>query len=532
MKPLVILLLLSWIVHGAVNIIPQPKQIDVKRSLINLPGAISIRAVHTGDLQGGQLQTYCSNILQKDHGLISQTHSKAGYLIELSLNSDLTVGKEGYQLETDAQHTKIQARTHQGLFYGIQTLRQLVSKNEDGAFTLPRVRINDSPRFPWRGIHLDVSRHFYPKEFIKRYIDYLAMYKMNVFHWHLVDGPGWRIEIKKYPRLTDIGAWRKDKTSEPWNWRGTEINLQGKQPDSYGGYYTQQDIREILAYAKERYVTVVPEIEMPGHSFAILAAYPEFACPTNDIMVDGLRGKDVFCVGNESTYRFLKDILDETMALFPSTYIHIGADEVPTSAWKECPKCQALQKKLKLHDEKSLQSHFVTQMEQYVHSKGRTMMGWDEILEDALPSRAAVTIWRDRQLVDKALQQNRPIVMSPGEFCYFDQYQSQSRQGESPAIGGFLPTRKVYAFDPQPKGISAEQQALILGGQANVWTEYIQTPSQVETRIFPRMCALAEAVWTPTDQKDWGSFERRVQAHRKTWKAKGVSFYPGALDGK
>lgn len=532
MKHLIFFLLITSLAQGAINVIPQPAEVEEKGGHITLPTKVNT-VIHTASL--AKLRDYCAQTLASEYGINSLTDSTVqhkSYRITLALNLEADTGKEGYLLQTEDGQTIIQARTSQGIFYGIQTLRQLIRQHENGSVTLPRVSIKDSPRFAWRGMHLDVSRHFFPKEFIKKYIDYLATYKMNVFHWHLVDGPGWRLEIKKYPRLTKIGAWRKDKTSEPWNWRNTEINLQGKQSDSYGGYYTQEDVREILAYAKDRYVTVVPEIEMPGHSYAVLAAYPEFSCPTNNIMVDGLRGKDVFCVGNEKTYQFLQDILDETMALFPSTYIHIGADEVPTSAWKECPKCQALKKKHDLPDEKSLQSHFVARMEQYLHSKNRNMIGWDEILEDQLPARAATTIWRDSKFVTQALEQNRPVVMSPGEFCYFDQYQSKSRNGELPAIGGFLPTQQVYKFDPQPSGLSPEKQQLILGGQGNVWTEYIQTPDQVETRIFPRMCALAEAVWTPADQKDWASFERRAKIHQKSWRAKGTSFYQGSLDGE
>lgn len=535
MKFIAILLLLTCFAlraqeaQGTINVIPQPAEIKVKRNLITIPKTISI-VIEDDAL--GKLSSYCSDILEQDQGINLQADFKTNYRIRLKLEPKLATGNEGYRLQTTDQETTILAKTPHGAFYAIQTLRQLIKKNKDGTLTLPCVSINDQPRFTWRGMHLDVSRHFSPKEFIKRYIDYLAYYKMNVFHWHLVDGPGWRIEIKKYPRLTDIGAWRKDKTSAPWNWRETEIHPNGKQPNDYGGYYTQDDIREIVAYARERYVTVVPEIEMPGHSYAVLAAYPEFTCPTNNIMVDGLRGKDVFCVGNEKTYQFLQDILDETMQLFPSTYIHIGADEVPTSAWKECPKCQALKKKLKLPDEKQLQSHFVTRMEKYIHSKGRIMIGWDEILEDELPARAATTIWRDSKFVTKALEQNRPVVVGPGEFCYFDQYQSKSREGEFPAIGGFLPTRKVYDFDPLPAGLPEEKQKLILGGQGNVWTEYIQTPAQVEVRIFPRMCALAECLWTPKDQKNWQSFEQKIQAHQKSWGSQGISSYPGALDGK
>lgn len=512
-----------------IHVIPRPAEMVHKRGLVTLPGHAMVTTQGKG-LE--KLTTYCEKTLASDHGIHFGKRDRNAYIISLEVNPGANTGKEGYSLETGRQQTSIKARSEQGIFYGIQTLRQLIRKHGDGTLVIPRVNITDSPRFPWRGMHLDVSRHFFPKEFIKKFIDHLAAYKMNVFHWHLVDGPGWRIEIKKYPRLTGIGAWRKDKTSGPWNWRATEIDPKGKQPDSYGGYYTQDDIREIVAYAAERHITVVPEIEMPGHSYAILAAYPEFACPTNNIMVDGLRGKDVFCVGNEKTYRFLQDILDETMALFPSPYIHIGADEVPTSAWKECPRCQALKDKHRLASEKHLQSHFVTRMEQYIHSKGRTMLGWDEVIGDKLPARAAVMVWRDKKFVHRALAQNHPVVMSPGEFCYFDQYQSKSRKGEFPAIGGFLPTRRVYDFDPVPAGLAEEKQKLILGGQGNVWTEYIQTPAQVETRILPRMCALAEAVWTPPNNKDWDSFEKRIQTHKATWEKRGIKFYRGSLDGK
>lgn len=521
------------LVASPLQVIPHPADLQQQAGEISLPSHIVIEA---SDKQLASLQHYTGETLKTDHQLSpppsGQNPPPASYRIILSLDRSASPHNEGYQLESQAEQTHIRAPSAHGLFNGVQTLRQLITRDQHGHPVLAKVLIRDQPSHAWRGMHLDVSRHFFTKQEIKRYLDHLASYKMNVFHWHLVDGPGWRLKIKKYPKLTEVGAWRKNKTASPWNWQATEIHPDGKQAGDYGGYYSRQDIREIVAYAKQRFITVVPEIEMPGHSYAALVAYPHLACPGNNIRVHGLRGKDVFCIGNPDTFQFLRDILQETLELFPSPYIHIGADEVPHAAWAQCPRCQAFKKQHQLTRDQDLQTALVRQMENYLHSQGRRMIGWDEILNDQLPERATVMVWRDAAFARQALANKQQLIMSPGSHCYFDQYQSQSRKLESPAIGGFLPTRKVYDFSPVPDHTSATQRALILGGQGNVWTEYIQNMSQLETRIFPRMCALAETLWTPPGKKSWPSFEQRIDHHRQRWQQQGVHFFKGSLDGQ
>ena len=339
MKKIILLSLifLNSLLAEELSIIPQVQNLKINGQRFPLDSKISIN-FHDNIFKN--TARHLQKWLKKE-GFVIAPKEQSTYQINFSLDSEL---KDNYSLKIDKKQTSISSKSPEGAFYAFQTLKQILEKREKTQTLVP-LEIIDKPRFQWRGMHLDVSRHFFPKSFIKKYIDHLARYKMNTFHWHLVDGPGWRIEIKKYPKLTSIGAWRKDKRATVWNWRATEISKKGKSVDSYGGFYTQDDIREIVAYATERYITIVPEIEMPGHSYASLIAYPEFACPTNNIKVDGLRGKDAVCVGNEKTYEFLENILDEVLELFPSKNIHIGADEVYKITWKECPLCEAKKKK-------------------------------------------------------------------------------------------------------------------------------------------------------------------------------------------
>jgi hexosaminidase len=394
----------------------------------------------------------------------------------------------------------------EGVFRGLETLFQLI--NAQTNIKIPCLYIHDKPQFSWRGMHLDVCRHFFTKEEVKRYLDYLALYKFNVFHWHLTDDQGWRIEIKKYPLLTEKGSVRKEtvigKCSDSAKYDGTP----------YSGFYTQDDIREIVAYAGARHILVVPEIEMPGHALAALAAYPQFSCTGGPFDVGTTWGvfDDVYCPKPE-TFRFLEDVLTEVMELFPGPYIHIGGDECVKKRWKTCPNCQALMKKEGLKTENELQSYFIRTMEKFLNSKGKQLIGWDEILEGGLAPNAIVMSWRGMEGGILAAQLKHQVVMTPGKPCYFDHYQNKDRSKEPLAIGGYNPLENVYAYNPVPAKLPAGEKKYILGAQGNVWTEYITTFKQVEYMSVPRMCALAEALWTPPASKGYAGFVERLKRH-------------------
>jgi hexosaminidase len=437
-----------------------------------------------------------------------------------------TLGAEGYTLSVQPTQVVLAANQPQGLFLGTQTIRQLLPAQRTLGASLPAVEVADKPRYQWRGMHLDVSRHFFPTEFVKQYIDYLALHKMNTFHWHLTDDQGWRIEIKKYPKLTTLGGFRE----------GTLIGHYGaKVPEydnvRYGGFYTQEQVKEVVKYAQDRYITVVPEIEMPGHALAALTAYPELSCTGGPFKVGQTWGvyDDIFCAGNEQTFAFLQDVLTEVMPLFPSKTVHIGGDEAPKTRWKTCPKCQARIKAEHLKDEHELQSYFVQRMEKFVNSKGKTIMGWDEILEGGLAPNAAVMSWRGMEGGTAAAKQKHQVVMTPGEFVYFDHAQGAASL-EPLNIGGYLPLEKVYSFEPTPPELTADERQYILGAQANLWTEYIPTTQQVEYMVLPRMSALAEVLWTPARQKNWESFKVRMQPQYQRFAALGANYAKSAFN--
>jgi hexosaminidase len=416
---------------------------------------------------------------------------------------------EGYTLAVGRSGIVISAATPAGVFYGTQSLLQMMPAKRSDRVVIPSVTVRDAPRFPWRGMHLDVSRHFFPKKFIKTYIDMIAMHKMNVFHWHLTDDQGWRIEIKKYPKLTKVGAWRVNRENHLWD------NRKPARPGekaTYGGFYTQKDIREIVEYAARRYVTIVPEIEMPAHSVAALASYPQYSCTGGPFLVPVggyWPNSDIYCAGNDSTFAFLQDILSEVIDLFPGTFIHIGGDEADKAEWKKCPKCQARIRENNLKDESELQSYFVKRIEKFIISKGRRLIGWDEILEGGLAPEATVMSWRGISGGIAAARENHDVVMSPTSHCYFDYYQGP-RYLEPWAIGGFTPVSKVYTYEPVPDSLTEEQGRHILGAQANVWTEYIQTPKYAEYMSIPRMAAMAEVVWSPKGARQWADFSSRL----------------------
>ncbi len=415
-----------------------------------------------------------------------------------------------------------------GNFYAIQNIIQLLPTKKDALVKIPCVVIEDYPRYNWRGMHLDVCRHFFTKEEVKKYIDYLAMYKLNTFHWHLTEDQGWRIEIKKYPLLTQVGSIRKETLiGKPRQ----DAQYDGK---FYGGFYTQEDIKEVVAYAQQRHITIVPEIEMPGHSLAALSAYHQFSCnqkPLSPAVTWGVFD-DVYCAGNDSTFQFLENILDEVCELFPSKIIHIGGDECPKERWKTCSKCQKRIKENGLKDEHELQSYFISRIEKYLNSKGRQIIGWDEILEGGLAPNASVMSWRGTDGGIAAAKQKHNVVMSPGKPCYFDHYQTKNKLKEPLAIGGYNPLDSVYAYNPTPKILSADEQQYILGAQANVWTEYIPTFKNVEYMSMPRMAAISEVLWTLPENKNYNNFVQRLKIHSKLLDKMNVNYAKHFLNNK
>lgn len=433
---------------------------------------------------------------------------------------DETLSEEAYSLEIDKLGVTLTSAGPAGAFYAVQTLIQLAvpAKPGPGAFIeIPEASIQDAPAFRYRGLHLDVGRHIYPVAFIKQYIDLLARYKMNRFHWHLTEDQGWRIEIKKYPRLQEISAFRKETlighlNDEPAKYDG--------QP--YGGFYTQEEIREVVQYAQDRFVTIIPEIEMPGHAQAAIAAYPELGCTREPVEVCTKWGiiENVYCP-SDATFTFLENVLTEVMELFPGEYIHIGGDECPKDQWKANATCQAIIREHELRDENHLQSWFIQRIERFLNKHGRKLIGWDEILEGGLAPNATVMSWRGEKGGVEAAQMGHEIIMTPTDFCYFDSYQSE-KPDEPLAIGGLIPLEKVHSYNPVPASLTPEQARHVLGAQGNVWTEYMKTPRQVEYMVYPRMQALAEVVWTGKNRPDFDDFLKRLRPHIEWMQAAGM----------
>lgn len=430
---------------------------------------------------------------------------------------------ESYRLTIGADGVDLSAPAGAGLFYGLQSLRQMLESSEGRP--VPAVTIEDAPRFAWRGLHLDVGRHFFPVDFVKRYIDLMARYKLNTFHWHLTEDQGWRIEILKYPRLTSVGACRREtmveKHFDPYRGDGTP----------YCGFYTQAEIRDVVEYARARYVTVVPEIEMPGHSKAALAAYPELACTPGPFEVRTTWGvdEDIFCPGEE-TFAFLEDVLTEVIALFPGTYIHIGGDEAPKTRWKASPLAQEVIRREGLKDEHELQSWFIRRIERFLLSKGRRLIGWDEILEGGLAPQATVMSWRGTSGGIEAARQGHDVIMTPTSHLYFDYYQGDARF-EPLANGGLLPLDRVYSFEPVPDSLTPDQARHILGAQGNVWTEYLRTTAAVEYMAYPRALALAEITWSPRETRSWESFVARIPFALRALDRAGVGYRVPHVEG-
>ena len=437
--------------------------------------------------------------------------------IELNLcDSSIVTGNEAYRIEIDKKGVRLSANTETGIFYGLQTLLQLLNNGDNK--TLPALTINDSPRFPYRGLHLDVSRHFFDKEFVKKQLNAMAYFKMNRLHWHLTDGAGWRIEIKKYPRLTSFAAWRPFDKLNDW-WVGGRTFCEQDDPRAVGGYYTQDDIREVVAYAAERHITIIPEIEMPGHSEEVLATYPELSCSGKPYV------NADFCIGTEKTFEFLENVLLEVIDLFPSEYIHIGGDEASKSSWNTCPRCQKRMADEHLNSVDELQSYMIHRIEKFLNDHGRKIIGWDEIIEGGLSPTATVMSWRGEEGGIKAVKAGNQAIMTPGKYCYLDAFQDAPNT-QPMAISGYLTLEKVYSFEPVPDSLSTKEAELILGVQGNVWTEHIPTPEHYEYMIYPRILALAEIGWSPSEVKKWDNFHTRALQAVNILREQGYNPFP------
>ena len=457
-----------------------------------------------------------------------------GTSVVLSIDSSMT-HPEAYRLRID-DTIHLTAKDVPGMIHGIESLVQIFDQAtfQQYHLVIPRLEITDYPRFKYRGMHLDVCRHFFPVQFIKKYIDLIAMNKMNFFHWHLTDDQGWRIEIKKYPKLTQVGAWRVNHEDLPWNDRPDQ--KKGEKA-TYGGYYTQDQIRDVVAYAQKRGITVIPEIEMPGHSAAAIAAYPFLGCRgVHTTVPSGGKTKiNIVCAGKESTFIFYENVLKEVMALFPSKYIHIGGDEADKTEWKKCPYCQKRMKKEGLANVEELQSYFIQRIGRFLAAHGRIMIGWDEILQGGLAKNATVMSWRGEQGGIDAARMKHHVIMTPVGYCYFDYYQSQDRQLEPLAFNGYISLDKVYNYHPIPDSLRGDQQKYVLGAQGNVWTEYMPTPDLVEYRVLPRMTALSEVLWSPASRRSEADFLQRLQPFLHWLSENHYRFHipaPGGLLGK
>jgi len=509
------------------NIIPQPVSLQLNEGSFLIDNNTALK-INTANKELKAAADFFSSYIKNISGKTLPLNAKKSKSIELKLAKTNDIGEEGYLLNVSPTSIVITANTKAGIIYAMQTLFQtLPAVRTNAPLQTPAMQVKDYPRFKWRGMHLDVSRHFFSPDLVKEYIDLMAAYKMNTFHWHLTDDQGWRIEIKKYPKLTQIGAWRVDETGKVW---GQRPQAKEGEAASYGGYYTQEQIKDIIRYAAQRNITIVPEIEMPGHSAAAIASYPYLSCTQQpQLPMTGGNYTNIssnYCAGNDSVFLFLQNVLTEVINLFPSQYIHVGGDEVDKTSWKNCPKCQARIKAEKLKNEEELQSYFIKRMEKFLISKHRKMIGWDEILEGGLAPEATVMSWRGEAGGIEAAKMNHDVVMTPGNPVYFDHYQGDPAT-EPLAIGGFNTLKKVYSYEPVPKELNQDEAKYVLGAQANLWTEYITTAEHVEYMVLPRMLALAEVVWSPKETRDWNSFNERLQSQFKAFDQKGLHYSKG-----
>jgi len=501
---------------ATISIIPQPKSVQA------LPGSFKLSKqtlILYGDPDAQKVAELLSTYLKNNHGITLSAHQTKAMAAngQIMVIQDRNLPAEGYTLTINDKILQLRGNGA-GLFYGLQTLEQLI-RGEGTAVEVPAVKISDEPRFAYRGLMLDAGRHFFPVSYIKEFIDVMAQYKFNRFHWHLTEDQGWRIEIQQYPRLQEISSTRKETVI---GHAGRSKTFDGKP---HGGYYTKEQVKEIVKYAADRHITIIPEIEMPGHSEAALAAYPNLGCTGGPYEVFTTWGvnKEVYCAGNDSVYTFLENVLTEVMQLFPSKYIHIGGDECPKDRWKTCPKCQARIKALGLKDEHALQSYFIQRMEKFLNSKGRSIIGWDEILEGGLAPNATVMSWRGETGGIAAAKEKHDVIMTPNTYLYLDYYQGNP-SSEPLNIGGFLPLQAVYNYEPLPHSLTPAEQKYIKGVQANVWTEYMPTPEVVDYMTWPRALAVSEITWSGEDKKNYANFLERLPAQLARLDKEGVPF--------
>lgn len=522
MRKILILLITTYTImvsgQDKLSIIPLPKLIQINEGSFKLNEHTTI-SCKQAELK--KLSLFTQSAIKETTGTNLIVADASKNRINLELDPSVKTNSEGYILDVTPSGVDIKANTEQGLFYGIQTLIQLIPL--EGNKKILMVHIEDEPRFSWRGMMLDACRHNWSVEFIKKFIDQLAYHKLNKFHWHLTEDQGWRIEIKKYPKLQEIAAWRT----------GTQIEDERKKDDGlrYGGYYTQDQIKEVVAYATSRFVEVIPEIEMPGHAVAAITAYPNLAC--NDMSFETGKphevrkfwgiSKDIYCAGNDTVFIFLQDVLTEIMPLFPSKYIHIGGDEAPHEAWHKCPKCQKRIKDEGLKNEAELQSWFIRRMEKFINARGKSLIGWEEIMEGGLSPTATVHSWLGVESSLKASQMGNDVIMSPYSHLYFDGYQAESKI-EPKAIGYYTPLDTVYSFEPRHRQMSDKDAQHLLGAQANVWTEFIGTENYFDYMVYPRMDALAEVTWTPKEKKNYEDFQFRLQNQLMRYEKSNINY--------
>ena len=510
------------------HVVPLPESIKISGGKPFILNASSAIVYAHGDSLLKRNAIFLAEYVKKSVGLslVVQSHSlKSDGNIFLRIDKKIN-GDEAYKIEIDKHNIIVSGKTANGVFYGIQTLRKslpIIQHAEN--VVMPAAMISDTPRFAYRGMMLDVARHFFPVDFVKEYIDLLALHNMNTFHWHLTDDQGWRIEIKKYPLLTKIGSIRKHTTL------GRNSSLDDNTP--YGGFYTQQQARDIVEYAKERYITVIPEIDMPGHMLGALAAYSELGCTGGPYQVSGNWGvfDDILCAGNEKTYQFIQDVMDELMDIFPSKYIHLGGDEAPKTRWTTCEKCQGKIKSLGIKGDKEctaenrLQGYLVSRIEKYLNQKGRKIIGWDEILEGDVQKSATIMSWRGVDGGIKASRLGHDAIMTPVSYCYFDYYQTDKTWNEPLLIGGNLNIEKTYSYQPVPDSLTATEKKHIIGVQGNLWTEYIVCPSLAEYQVLPRMAALSEVQWMQYDKKNYADFRKRLERLLQVYKLYGYKYF-------
>lgn len=504
----------------SIDLVPKPASVLLGDADFTLHKKTPV-LIDSGFQQGETMLSLFNEFLSAEYGfkLSMDSDTRTG---GLSLKIVDSLPPEAYMLDVNTKGISIIGADYNGVFYGMKTLQQLIfQNNKSGSKTLwvPGLQISDAPVFSWRGMHLDVVRHFFSKEQVMHLLDVMSNYKLNTFHWHLTDDQGWRIAINNYPQLAEKASWRSE----------TIIGHMAEHPKKFdgkphGGFYTQDEIKEVIEYARKRGITVVPEIEMPGHALAALGVYPELSCTgtTKATFTEWGISHDVFCAGNEATFEFLNQVLDEVMELFPSNYIHIGGDECPKTRWKECPKCQKRMRTEGLANEQELQSYFIKRIEAFVNSKGKQVIGWDEIIEGGLPERATVMSWRNPSHAIAAATQGHDVIMSPNATAYLDHYQSEKYEPLS--IGGLTDLKEVYDWHIIPDGLPDEAKKHILGAQANMWTEYVATNEHLEYMLYPRLIALAENAWIGGEQKDFKDFQKRMNKQYVWLDKQGINY--------